>query len=95
MHWKFGQWHGSEVKFKSYVIKARKGREVLFWDRWRICHGDEAVGIGRVADYADFNISVCHLIQRSTLFLENGTVLLQQIFTLHSLLTRERSDHNN
>ena len=57
-----------------------------------VAHGDQRVGVGRVADDEDLDVLLGALAERRALRLEDAAVGAEQIAALHAGLARHRAD---
>lgn len=68
----------------SVFIKSSHGTEVLPWDRWRVLGANESICVCWVANHADSDCLLCNLVDSLSLSLENLSICLQEISTLHA-----------
>jgi len=71
----------------TVVVEASHGGEVLDGDAGGVMGKDESVGVGRVADDNGLAGLLGSLVHGSTSALEDGTVVLEEISTLHTRST--------
>src|SRR5690606_17848415 len=57
-----------------------------------VAHGDEAVGVGGVADHQYLHVARGAFVQRSALRREDRAVRLQEVLALHARTTGPRTD---
>ena len=76
----------------AIVVEAHHRREVRRLEFGRIFHGDQAVGVGRIADHQYFDAAFGDFGQRFTLRGENFSVGFEQILAFHAGATGAGAD---
>lgn len=71
------------------VIETGEARKVLAGDVGGRVGEEEAVGVGGVADDEDLDVGVSEFVEDATLGHKDRGVLLQQVLSLHALLSGE------
>ena len=79
----------------SGLIESSHGSEILLWNGRSIGGGDESVGVGWVADDANFDSLLCEFIQNRTLFLENLCICLKEVSSFHAWASWSGSDQKS
>ena len=74
------------------MIEAGQGREALPRNRRCVRHGDQGVGVGRVAGYSDTDVVGGDLTKRLALRGEDRAVGLQQVPAFHTGAARAGAD---
>ena len=77
-----------QLRDGAVVIQARHRRKALGGHIGRIALGDQAVGVGRVADHEDAHICCRIGVDRLALHRKDRSIGTQQILTLHPLTAR-------
>jgi hypothetical protein len=77
----------------SCLIETGHGGKVLLWNRWGISRGNESVGVCWVSNNADLDSLLGNLVEGSTLSLENFSIGLQKIGSLHSWTSWSSTNH--
>lgn len=77
----------------SSLIKSGHSGKVLFWNRWSISGGNESVGVSWVSNNANLDSLLSNLVEGSTLSLENFSIGLQKIGSLHSWTSWSSTNH--
>lgn len=99
---------GGDLGGGSVLIESGEGREVLLGDGGRVFLGNQAVGVGGVADNEDFDGLLGDSVQKSALglrteltqnltvkeYLEDFSVLGEHIVSLHTGLSGESTNKN-
>src|SRR5690606_29696947 len=58
----------------------------------RVALGDQGVGVGRVADHQNLDVTAGDVVDRFALYREDGGVGFQQVLALHARATRTGTD---
>ena len=74
------------------MVEPGHGGEPLVGHVRGVVHGDQRVGVGRVADHEDAQVFGGVLVERQTLHREDGTIGLEQVLALHALAAGPRAD---
>ena len=80
-----------ELRDGAVVVEAGHRREATGIEVGRVVHGDERVGVGRVADHQDLHVLLGAVAERLALRLEDATVGAEQVGALHARLARHRA----
>ena len=83
---------GGQLRQGAVVIQTQHGGEVFTRQVRRGIHGDERVGVGRVADHQYLDITGGHVVQGAALDGEDGTVGFEQVLAFHALAARTRAN---
>jgi hypothetical protein len=75
---------GRDAGHGAVLVEAHHGGEVLALHVGRVVHGDERVGVGRVAHHQHLAVAVGHGVERLALTDEDAAVLLEQVLALHA-----------
>ena len=81
-----------QLSLGAVVIQTGQGGEVIVRDVGRVGGGNEGVGVGGVAGDENANVVGGDLVQGLALGGEDGTVLGEQVGTLHTGLTGHGTD---
>ena len=71
------------------VVQSGQSGKVLFRNGGCVLGADETIGVGWIADDQNFDVLTRVLLNRGSHSLENANIFLHQVFSLHTLLTRE------
>ena len=85
---------GGELALSSALIKSGKGSEVGLGDGGGEVGGDQSVGVSRVTNNAHLHGLLGHLVDGGSLCLENLSVGLEEIRSLHSGSSGSSTDKN-
>ena len=80
------------LRLRAVVIKAHHGGELRRFELRRVFHGDEAIGVGRIADHQHLDVAAGDFGERFALRPENFAVGFEQILALHAGAARTRAD---
>ena len=83
---------GGEESLGSVVVETSHGSEVLLGDVGSTSLSDKSIGVSGVTDNQNLNGLLAVIIQSSTLLAEDSGILGQQLLTLHTSKTRERTN---
>jgi len=74
----------SELGEGSVVVESGHGSEVLSWDIGSVVLADHSVSVGRVTDNDGLGISSAVVVNGLTNIDEDGTVILEEVSSLHT-----------
>ena len=75
---------GSQLAERTVVVQSGHGAEPLARDVWRVSHGNEAVGVGRVTDDDHADIGSRADIERLALSDKDGRIGAEKVGALHA-----------
>src|SRR5690606_1174110 len=81
-----------QLRHATVVVEAGHGGELARVDVRRVALGDQGVGVGRVADYQNLDVTAGDVVDRLALYREDGGVGFQQVLALHARATRTGTD---
>ena len=81
-----------QLRFGAIFVQPRHGKPALARNLRRALHGDEAIGIARIAHDQDADIRRGVFLQGAALASENFAIDGQQILALHARLARNAAD---
>lgn len=85
----------SNLADSSVLVKSSQSREVSLWDGGSVVRGNEGVGVGGVSNNTDFASLLGNGVHGGTLSLEDLSVSLEEISSLHTGSSRSGTNHHN
>lgn len=85
----------SDLADSSVLVKSSQSREVSLWDGGSVVRSNEGVGVGGVSNNTDFASLLGNGVHGGTLSLEDLSVSLQEISSLHAGSSGSSTNHHN
>ena len=81
-----------ELRFGAVFVEARHGEETVARNSRRVVHGDEAIGVARIADDENADVAGGIFLNGLALADEDFAVDAEEIFALHAGFARDAAD---
>src|ERR1051325_3504009 len=76
----------------AIYIEPSHGEPAIAWNFFRIIHGDQTIGVTRIADDENADVGICIALDCLALSDEHLSVDAEEIFSLHAGFARHAAD---